>query len=78
MHDDILRLHNGMLCMSIGILCMHVGILCMHVGLVCSMDAMLETLCMLNLTQITPHTDLARLTHAYMHVSRESDFNSFE
>ena len=36
---------------------LHDGILCMHVGIVCSMNAidMLEILCMLNLTQITPH-----------------------
>ena len=38
-------------------LCMNVGILCMHVDMVCPMNAidMLEMLCMLNLTQITPH-----------------------
>ena len=64
LHDDILCLHDGMLCMNIGMLCMNIGMLCMnidmlcmHVGIVSSINAinMLEILCMLNLTQITPH-----------------------
>ena len=44
------------LCLHDGMLCMNVGILCMYVGMVCSMNAigMLEKLCMLNLTHITP------------------------
>ena len=47
----------GMLCMNIDMLCMNIGMLCMHVGIVSSINAigMLEILCMLNLTQITPH-----------------------
>ena len=57
LHVGILCLHVGILCMHVGILCLHVGILCMDVGTVCLMNAidMLEMLCMLNLTQITPH-----------------------
>ena len=49
--------------------------LCMHVGMVCPVNAidMLEMLCMLNLTQITPHnlvlgdrdSRLLRYTHAH-------------
>ena len=58
MHVGILCMHVGIVCLHVGILCMHVGILCLHVGMVCPMNAIviLEMLCMLNLTQFTPHT----------------------
>ena len=51
-------MHVGILCMHVGILCTNVGIMCMNVGMVCSMNVidMLEMLCMLNFTQITPHS----------------------
>ena len=57
MNTDMLCMSIGMLCMNIGMLCMNIGMLCMHVGIVSSINAidMLEILCMLNLTQITPH-----------------------
>ena len=57
MNIDMLCMNIGMLCMNIGMLCMNIGMLCMHVGIVSSINAidMLEILCMLNLTQITPH-----------------------
>ena len=55
-----LCMNIGMLCMNIGMLCMNTDMLCMHVGIVSSINAidMLEILCMLNLTQITPHMNL--------------------
>ena len=57
MNTDMLCMNIGMLCMNIGMLCMNIDMLCMHVGIVSSINAidMLEILCMLNLTQITPH-----------------------
>ena len=58
-----------MLRMNIDMLCMNIGMLCMHVGIVSSINAidMLEILCMLNLTQITPHS-ITVSTDSFVHV----------
>ena len=57
MNIGMLCMNTDMLCMNIGMLRMNIDMLCMHVGIVSSINAidMLEILCMLNLTQITPH-----------------------
>ena len=65
MNIGMLCMNTGMLCMNTGMLCMNIDMLCMHVGIVSSINAidMLEILCMLNLTQITPHSVTASLVH---------------
>ena len=57
MNIGMLCMNIDMLCMNTDMLCMNIDMLCMHVGIVSSMNAidMSEILCMLNLTQITPH-----------------------
>jgi len=57
LNDGKLCMHDGKLCMHDGKLCMHDGKLCMHDGMFDPKNAidMLEMLCTVNLTQLTPN-----------------------
>ena len=73
MNIGMLCMNIGMLCMNTDMLCMNIDMLCMHVGIVSSINAidMLEILCMLNLTQITPHNYApSQSVSRYKHLSQ--------